>query len=182
VCNNTLNLALKDKTTGRLFRRGHSGSLAVVKEEAAKCFKEVLAAQAAAQVKLIALTKAECNEQDFKRFMEKVLPVPTPPSTAAVNQAAARAHDTKKAKILVARRQVLDVHLQGYVDPVSPGIRQPPAAPTWWGALNSLTAWVDHLQEIDGDRYAHIMFGGGDDMKAKALSEAIAAATAATPA
>jgi hypothetical protein len=48
--------------------------------------------------------------------------------------------------------------------------------------LNSVTAWVDHLQEIDGARYAHIMFGGGDEMKAKALTEAIAEAKAAAPA
>jgi hypothetical protein len=48
--------------------------------------------------------------------------------------------------------------------------------------LNSVTAWVDHLQEIDGDRYAHIMFGGGDEMKAKALIEALAEAKAPTTA
>ena len=40
----------------------------------------------------------------------------------------------------------------------------------------------DSLQEIEGDRYAHIMFGGGDDTKARALGEAIAGAAAAAPA
>lgn len=182
VCNNTLNLALKDKTSGRLFRRGHSGSLEVVKEDAAKFFNSVLAAQLAAQAQLVALAAAKCNEDDFKRFLAKVLPVPAPPSTAPVNQAAVRAHATREIKVLASRQQVLNAHLRGYVDPTSPGVRQPPADPTWWGALNSVTAWVDHLQEVDGDRYAHIMFGGGDEMKAKALSEAIAEAAAAAPA
>lgn len=35
--------------------------------------------------------------------------------------------------------------------------------------LNAVTVWVDHIQEIKGDRFAHMTFGGGDTLKGKAL-------------
>jgi hypothetical protein len=57
-----------------------------------------------------------------------------------------------------------------------PDAYQPAALATWWGALNAVTAWVDHVQEIDGHRFAHVMFGSGTDLKGGALIEALAAA------
>ena len=44
----------------------------------------------------------------------------------------------------------------------------PPEAPTWWGSLNAVTAWVDHVQIMEGSRYAHAMFGAGDRLKSAA--------------
>jgi len=45
---------------------------------------------------------------------------------------------------------------------------------TLWGALNAVTAFVDHKQEITGDRYAHILFGSGATLKQKAYELALA--------
>lgn len=59
---------------------------------------------------------------------------------------------------------MLDVHENG--------IRHrdiPPAENTWWGALNSITGWVDHAQTTESDRYAHILLGSGDRLKSTAL-------------
>jgi hypothetical protein len=44
-----------------------------------------------------------------------------------------------------------------------------PEDKTWWGALNTVTAWVDHVQKTNADRYAHILFGEGDRIKTTAL-------------
>lgn len=175
VCNNTLNLAMEDKSSGRFFRRGHSGSIEVVKDAATKFFESVLASQRTAQAKLKRLAETACDEKAFQLFLEKILPVPAVPVTALRNIAVARAHATKRLNIEVARKQVMAAHLGGYVDPLTPTVRQPPAQATWWGALNSVTGWVDHLQSVEGDRYAHLMFGSGNDLKSKALQESLSA-------
>jgi len=39
------------------------------------------------------------------------------------------------------------------------------------GWLELITAWVDHVSEVDGDRYANIMFGGGDRLKTLAYQK-----------
>jgi len=36
--------------------------------------------------------------------------------------------------------------------------------------LNSVTAWSDHLQTTESDRYAHVLFGNGDKLKSAALT------------
>lgn len=48
-----------------------------------------------------------------------------------------------------------------------------PAEETLWGALNAVTAFVDHKQEINGDRYAHILSGSGAALKQKACELAL---------
>jgi hypothetical protein len=38
-----------------------------------------------------------------------------------------------------------------------------------WGALNAVTAYVDHLRDVkNGDRYAHIHFGYGARLEEQA--------------
>lgn len=175
VCNNTLNLALKDKdkATGRIFRRGHSQNVEIVKDEAAKFFETVMASQNAAQADLKRLATMACDEEAFVNFLQKVLPVPATPVSASRNVSVAQAHATKSAKVVTARAEVMDVHFNGFTDPLAPDVPQAAAPSNWWGALNSVTAWVDHIQAVEGDRYAHQMFGGGSDIKAKALDVAL---------
>lgn len=162
VCNNTLNLALRDKTKGRVFRRGHSDRLELVQEEAAKFFGVVLAAQREAQARMDALAQAACDMEAFTRFLKKLLPVPAEPATAARDSSVARAYETRRIRIEDARKQVACIYVNGYADCPTPR--------NWWGALNSVTAWVDHVQKIEGDRFGHAMFGSGDDMKSKAFA------------
>jgi Domain of unknown function (DUF932) len=72
--------------------------------------------------------------------------------------------ETRMATIRATREQISDIHLYGM-----PGEEIPSAEKTWWGALNTITGWVDHVQEIDSDRYAHILMGAGDRIKTTAL-------------
>ena len=67
------------------------------------------------------------------------------------------------------------VHYEGISE------RQPTAEKTWWGALNTVTGWVDHVQATRGDRYAHILFGAGDRLKTSALDLAQATAFPVAP-
>lgn len=49
--------------------------------------------------------------------------------------------------------------------------------PTLWGALNAVTAYVDHEQDLpDADRYSYIMFGEGTRVKELAYKKALEAA------
>ncbi len=68
--------------------------------------------------------------------------------------------------ILATRREIVGVHREGIL-----ARDIPPAEKTWWGALNSITAWSDHIQESESDRYAHILLGSGDKLKATALAK-----------
>lgn len=63
--------------------------------------------------------------------------------------------------------------LAGLVADLLP-LPRPPAEETLWGALNAVTAFVDHKQEINGDRYGHILFGSGATLKQKAYELALA--------
>jgi hypothetical protein len=63
------------------------------------------------------------------------------------------------------------VHLSGHQIPDQPNVVISPAEKTWWGGLNSITAWVDHVSEVDADRYANAMFGGGDRLKTVAYQK-----------
>ena len=67
------------------------------------------------------------------------------------------------------RKEVMDVHEHGIQ---SKNIT--PAEDSWWGALNTITAWVDHVQASNNDRYSHILLGGGNQIKSKALSQIVA--------
>ncbi len=77
-----------------------------------------------------------------------------------------RAYETRMEAVVATRKQVTEVHQQGITQLL---LQIPPAEKTWWGALNTITAWVDHVQHTDTDRYAHILMGSGDRLKSAAL-------------
>ena len=168
VCNNTLNMALREKGTTLAFRRGHNHGLERVQAEAKRFYDVVLATQQDAQMTFDALARARCDAEAFRRFVDKLLPVPATPITAETNASVARAHDSRRVGIEGARMELAGVFADGYADPSASGGWQPPAGASWWGALNAVTAWVDHLQSIEGDRFSHALFGSGDDLKVKA--------------
>jgi len=176
VCNNTLTLALRKKDQAHVFRRGHNGSYEVIKAEAEAFFKSVLIQQADTKTAMEKLVQAKCSDDAFVAFLKKLLPDPTRPTSADANRAIARGFDTRTATIAEQRDQIMGVHLNGHKVPDQPKIVISPAEKNWWGGLNSITAWVDHVSEVEGDRYANAMFGGGDRLKSvayqKILSEA----------
>jgi hypothetical protein len=139
----------------------------------------VLAQQSETTVSMTKLIEAECTDDAFAAFLKKLLPEPTRPATAATNVAVGRSHDTRAATIAQHRNQIMEVHLKGHKVEGEPGIEIPPAEKNWWGGLNSITAWVDHVSEIDGDRYANTMFGTGDRLKTDAYQRILVEAKAA---
>lgn len=171
VCNNTLTLALRKKDQAHVFRRGHSGNYEVLKANAEAFFKSILAQQDATQVEMVKLVQAKCSDDAFAEFLKLLLPDPTRPVTANANKAVERGFDTRIATIAEQRDQIMAVHLNGHNVPDHSKVVISPAGKNWWGGLNSITAWVDHVSEIDGDRYANAMFGGGDRLKTVAYQK-----------
>ena len=114
----------------------------------------------------------------FEAFLERLLPEPARPATADTNPSVGRSHQTRTANIGEKRQQIMDVHLKGHGITGKPGIVVPPAAKNWWGCLSSITAWVDHVSEIDGDRFANAMFGAGDRLKTEAYHRILVEANA----
>lgn len=175
VCNNTLTIALRKKDQAHVFHRSHSGGYEVLKAEAEAFFKSVLIQQSETAAAMSRLIEARCTDDAFAAFLKRLLPAPTRPATAETNLAVGRSHDTRAATIAEKRQQIMDVHLKGHKVVGKPEIVIPPAEKNWWGGLNSITAWVDHVSEIDGDRYANAMFGGGGRLKTGAYQKILSA-------
>ncbi len=176
VCNNTLSIALRKKDHAHVFRRGHNDSLGLLKVRAEAFMLSVLAQLDETTESMKKLVAAQCSDDAFTAFLEKLLPIPARPVTAEANPSMAKAHDTRTANIQLKRDQIMNVHQNGHTVACVPALKIAPAKKTWWGALNSITAWVDHISDIDGDRFANAMFGAGDQLKTTAyqriLSEA----------
>ncbi len=166
VCNNTLTLALEGYGVGKVFRRGHNGSAEVIKTEAKEFFKFAAKQSRKAEELFTRLANTRCAPEDFQNFLVNLMPDPSRPRTADGNNAVRRAYETRMETIKKTRKQVYEVHLHGIT---SQNIE--PAESTWWGALNSITAWVDHIQQTESDRYAHILLGSGAQLKSNALSK-----------
>lgn len=79
-------------------------------------------------------------------------------------------YETRVEKIAALRKGIATV----FADRCSNGFKIPPAEETLWGALNAVTASVDHIQKIEGDRYAYMLFGNGAALKEKAYELALA--------
>jgi len=174
VCNNTLSLALRKKDQAHVFRRGHNGSFEVLKAQADAFMTSVLAQLGETTESMKKLVAAQCSDDAFAAFLEKLLPMPARPANAATNDKVGKAHDTRMATIGAKRDQIMTLHQEGHAIACVSPISIPAADKTWWGALNSVTAWVDHVSEIDGDRYANALFGTGDALKALAYQSIVA--------
>jgi len=172
VCQNTLSLALRKRgVAGKVFRRAHDGSYEQLKEEARSFFAFSVQQTKEAEALFTQLAKTSCDGYQFLDFLKKLMPDPTEPATANRNPAVLRGYETRMETVLATRKEVLAVHQNGI-----PGRNIPPAERNWWGTLNTITAWSDHLQRTDNERYAHILLGSGDKLKSAALARIQAAA------
>jgi phage/plasmid-like protein (TIGR03299 family) len=166
VCQNTLSLALhKRGTAGKVFRRAHNGSYELLQEEAKNFFEFSIQQSKEAEALFSRLADKSCSKEDFQGFLKKLMPDPTKPATANRNPTVLRGYETRMETILDTRKEVLGVHMDGI-----PSHNIPPAENNWWGALNSITAWSDHIQNTESDRYAHVLLGSGDKLKSSALT------------
>ncbi|MFM8331397.1 MAG: DUF932 domain-containing protein [Candidatus Methylumidiphilus sp.] len=166
VCQNTLSMALKSGAKKHMFRRAHQGSYELLQTEAAEFFQFATQQAKETQALFQSFSAKECAEAKFRDFLKTILPDPALPATARKNPSVKKAHESRLLTIQQNRDAVMHVHLQGI-----PSRKILPAPPNWWGALNSVTAWVDHVQSTDSDHYAHILFGTGDQLKSSALEK-----------
>lgn len=165
VCQNTLSMALTSGKVGKVFRRSHNGSAALLQTEAKGFFEFAIKQCDEAEALFKRLANAKCTQPEFQSFLSRLMPDPKLPVTAATNASVRRAHETRLKTLHQTRDEITDVHLNGIA---LQGI--PPAEETWWGALNTLTGWVDHVQATESDHYAHILLGSGDRFKSMALT------------
>jgi phage/plasmid-like protein (TIGR03299 family) len=167
VCQNTLSMALhKKNTAGKVFRRGHSGSYDLLQAEAKGFFEFTVRQTKEAEQLFARLASISCKDAEFQEFLKRLLPDPTKPATAKTNASVRRGYETRLETIEVTRKAIQQVHLEGISEQ-----KIEPAEPTWWGALNSVTAWSDHVQETESDRYAHALLGSGDKLKNTAFAQ-----------
>lgn len=172
VCNNTLNVAMRDKNTARIFRRGHGNRPAEVREDAQAFFESVLSVQADVSAKMELMTKKLCDAEAFSGFIRKLLPLPAEPARGSSRQTRV-AFESRRANVLADYAALSRVFDSGYSEPWGSKAVQPPAERTFWGALNAVTAWVDHVREVDGDRFANVTFGAGASLKSRAFEAAV---------
>lgn len=164
VCQNTLSLALQNRAVGKVLRRAHDGRYRLLKEQACAFFDFSVQQSRQTQALFGRLAETGCDDAAFETFLTQLLPDPARPVAAGSNPALERAWQTRLVNTRAARAQVWSVRREGI-----PARDIEPEEQTWWGALNTVTGWVDHVQDTEADRYAHILFGAGDRLKTTAL-------------
>jgi phage/plasmid-like protein (TIGR03299 family) len=169
VCRNTLSQAL-GKCTADAFRRAHRLAPRALQVHAQGFFGATRRRIEATQSLYRRLAAARCGDEAFDRFLRTLLPDPKSPAGGPAGSAQQRAHATRTATLEGYRAAIRGIRTVG-LQPLS----LEPDPPTWWGAVNAVTGWVDHVQPLQGDRYAHAMLGAGDRLKRTALALATSA-------
>ena len=164
VCQNTLRMALHDRKLGEHFRRSHHGSLAEHTEAAKAFWAAALQELERTEQAFTALTKKPCNDAQFTRVVETLLPLPVKPRNTDQNPGLLKAWQTQTETISQARTKIQQLRGTGK------GMNLDSANGTYWGALNAITEYVDHHHALkDGSRLAYTLLGDGMDLKVKAF-------------
>lgn len=172
VCQNTLNLALSDKAR-RALRRAHDARLVFLERDAREFFHAITGEVDAARRTFDALNTAPMDDPAFRAFLQRLLPMPARPALAT--PAMLKAWRTRCAGIESDREALAALRDKGG-DTAAGGGRIDPAAPTKWGALNAVTAWIDHFARPQRN-FTFATFGQGARIK----EHAYALLTAAQP-
>jgi phage/plasmid-like protein (TIGR03299 family) len=172
VCRNTLSHALGKQHTGLVFHHRHREKSEMLERYAATFFTHVLQRVREVEEVMRKLAAIAVDAAQFARFLRQVLPDPPRPAATEANPTVAKAHATRLENLRIAREAIARIRDQGI-----PEREIPPEAPTWWGSVNAVTAWADHVQPVDGDRFAHATFGSGRRFKAAVFDAAYAMAS-----
>ena len=168
VCRNTLSLALSSEQLHRPFRRAHRHPARVLEIDAKRFFAQVRRRIEETQSLLRRLQAASCDDEAFARFLRVLLPDPAMPGGAAPESPPTKAWRTRVENLRVDRQTIARIRRVGV-----PDADVPPDPATWWGSVNAVSAWTDHVQRIGGHRYAHALFGAGDRLKRRAIELAV---------
>ena len=168
VCRNTLSLALGRNAIHAPFRRAHRHTPRILQREAEAFFASVRQRIDETKALFRRLHAAPCDDVAFARFLWQLLPDPRPPLGAPVGGPLPGARDACRQPHADARRDR--------------------RCPSQWRSRQGRAAGPgdvvgfgqcghrvgDHAQDVDGDRYAHALFGSGDRIKSRALALAMA--------
>lgn len=171
VCQNTLSLAMSKSPAGKVFKQAHDGRIAQLRTEASQFFAFALQQCKDTETLFTHLAQRPCEEKAFADFLRKLLPDPALPMSAKNNLSVLHAYESRLDKARQSRLQLLEIYREGI-----PAQGVAPAGASWWGGLNAVTAWVDHVQIASGDRYANNLLGRGDQFKTAALQRIMAMA------
>jgi phage/plasmid-like protein (TIGR03299 family) len=170
VCQNTLALAMRGDKSSHVFRRAHKIGPVKLAAEAKEFYQFSTKAATDIGQMFQKMHDVQFGPDKLESLVATLLPLPRRPSNASISSAVQRQYDTRLQKITEARKSITTVFAEG----CNNGLKIPPAEKTLRGALNSITAFVDHKQEIKGDRYAYMLFGSGATLKQKAYDLAVA--------
>ncbi|MGZ5434820.1 MAG: DUF932 domain-containing protein [Pyrinomonadaceae bacterium] len=169
VCQNTLSMALRGKEQSLVFKRSHQGNYRLMEKEADAFFKFSLQRVAELGIQFQAMNNTPCPTPSFTEFVETLVPLPTPPTGARASEIALKGYETRVETLKAIRAGIQSVFKEGFQN----DLKISAAPETVWGALNAVTAFVDHAQQIKGDRYAHAIFGKGATLKNTAYKLAL---------
>jgi phage/plasmid-like protein (TIGR03299 family) len=167
VCQNTLSLALRNQQQTAVFKWAHQGNYAILQAQAEAFFKLSMDAASELEKEFRALNDIPFYTAAFDDFVEELLPLPRLPDRSSEMSSVRRQYETRVRNIMEVRDSLRSVFSSGIQKDL---LNIPPAEETLWGALNAVTAFVDHKQVSKGDRYAHILFGSGANLKELAYS------------
>ena len=165
VCQNTLNLALQTRDRSKIFKRSHQGSYANLQKEFEQFFNFTIDALKIVHGRFDRLSQTRCEADAFGQFVDAIFPQPAPPTSD--KPALQKAYETLKEQVEISRRAVAE----GWDKANDDGTIS--VRGTWWGALNAVTAYVDHDLATRRSGYAFAMFGRGDALKRQAYKLAV---------
>lgn len=170
VCRNTLAMAMKGENSSHVFKRAHRFDSVTLQGEAEKFYGMWKAEMKALEGEFVRMHAKRFVAGQFAGLVESLLPFPKESASSAVNPALRQRREKVMDGIRKTRQDIVNVFASGLCNDIA--IQS--VEETLWGALNAVTAFVDHQQEIKGDRYAHILFGSGAALKRKAYELALA--------
>jgi phage/plasmid-like protein (TIGR03299 family) len=162
VCQNTLNMAIQQKSLAKQFRRAHQGTLREHAQAALAFWDATNRELELVKAAFNRLATTPCNREQSDHVLNQLLPMPAEPRSAANSLAAQKAHENRLAGVEAARKTIAELRTSGK------GADLASSRGTMWGMLNAVTEYVDHHREIKGDRVSYVLLGDGRDMKVKA--------------
>jgi hypothetical protein len=105
------------------------------------------------------------DDPAFLAFLVRLLPMPARPDSS--HPPTLQSWRTRCAGIERDRSALVKIHREGGATE-APDRRIAPPPRSRWGALNSVTAWVDHF--ADDRDFAFATFGRGAQIKERALA------------
>lgn len=163
VCQNTLNLALRQRDLGAQFRRSHGSSIRQHVEAAEEFFAAMLGELNDAATVFKELASRPCDDKQFDTVLTRLFPNPKKPLSAERNPAVLKGYETRLADAIEARSTVAKLRCEGK------GADLPSAEGTAWGALNAIIEYVDHHQKTQLDRLSYALLGDGKNLKMRAF-------------